>query len=126
MQAGAAQGRSYPRLAIAFLLALSLVLAACESAKPDLQDDPEVVRSLEALVREWQLSTQAIGVTLAVSTENRGGWVGAAGVSNRDDESPVAPNVLFRAGSITKTFVAVVVLRASKSLFAACENKNLV
>ncbi|MCH7697549.1 MAG: beta-lactamase family protein [Chloroflexi bacterium] len=62
-------------------------------------------------MKDWQLSTHAIGVTLAVSTDGRGGWVGTAGVSDRDDASPVAPDALFRVGSITKTFVAVIILQ---------------
>ncbi|ONI73782.1 hypothetical protein BWI15_10185 [Kribbella sp. ALI-6-A] len=40
-----------------------------------------------------------------------GDWIGVSGVGERSSRSPVDPESWFRAGSITKTFTAVVVLQ---------------
>lgn len=50
------------------------------------------------------------GAVMAISTP-QGSWVGASGLSNREKKTPMQPKDRFAIASISKTFVAVVVLQ---------------
>lgn len=51
------------------------------------------------------------GITMYVHVDGVGTWVGAAGLANRETEQPVQPDDRFRIASVSKTFVATVVLQ---------------
>ena len=51
------------------------------------------------------------GAALAVFVPGRGVWVGARGQADRDGGTPLAPDMLFGVGSISKLFVATVAMQ---------------
>ncbi len=51
------------------------------------------------------------GITMYVHVDGEGTWVGAAGLANRETQQPVQPDDRFRIASVSKTFVATVVLQ---------------
>jgi D-alanyl-D-alanine carboxypeptidase len=51
------------------------------------------------------------GISVAIATRHGLTWTGASGVANLQSAQPVTANMLFGIGSITKTFVAVVILQ---------------
>jgi D-alanyl-D-alanine carboxypeptidase len=71
---------------------------------------PAVTTRLDALVQGVQ-NLHVPGLVLGVDVAGQGSYVAAAGQSGLDDLAPVAPESRFRIGSITKTFVATVVLQ---------------
>ncbi|MFJ9457335.1 serine hydrolase domain-containing protein [Kitasatospora sp. NPDC101447] len=68
------------------------------------QDRPELREAIEEIVRSGIL-----GVQLRVNDE-RGEWVGSAGVQEPDGGAQASADGHFRIGSVTKSFVATVVL----------------
>jgi D-alanyl-D-alanine carboxypeptidase len=91
------------------LLALLSIaaLAACAPA-------PAAAANLQTLLERWQQDTKVTAVTMAVARPGGRPWLGAAGVRDRDTGAPLAPHDLFQIGSITKTFVATVVLQLAE------------
>ncbi|MEV8015211.1 serine hydrolase domain-containing protein [Streptomyces sp. NPDC086554] len=87
-------------------------LAAGAFAAPALASAPgqgdrhrATQKAMEAAVNE-----DAPGVTVQAK-DRRGAWNSAAGVGNLDDQSPRGAHDHYRVGSITKTFVATVLLQ---------------
>ncbi len=76
--------------------------AAPASAEPDRDDVRQALAELTA--------TGMAGVQVRVQ-EGRDNWTEVAGVERLGDDDPVPANGRFRVGSITKTFVATVVLQ---------------
>lgn len=88
-------------------LLLIAALAACTPA-PAAAPDPQT------LLHRWQLDTKVTAVTMAVAPPGQPPWLGAAGVRDRETREPLAPTDPFLIGSITKTFVATVVLQLAE------------
>ena len=76
--------------------------------------DSPTIANLQTLI-DRQVKTENIpGIVLQISTpENT--WVGAAGVADLETKTPLKKSDRFRIGSITKTFVAVVMLQLYES-----------
>src|SRR5260370_27371313 len=51
------------------------------------------------------------GLSAAIATRDGILWISAAGLANVQSHELIRPNMLFGIGSITKTFVAVVILQ---------------
>ncbi|MFS0838641.1 serine hydrolase domain-containing protein [Paenibacillus sp. 1P03SA] len=68
-----------------------------------------IARSLQKVIQEI-VDSGFLGVQLRVHDE-RGAWVGSAGVSTLGEEAKPSTNGHFRIGSNTKTFTATVVLQ---------------
>jgi CubicO group peptidase (beta-lactamase class C family) len=66
-------------------------------------------RALEAAVDSPE--TMFPGALLYVSSPELGTWTGAAGLGDIETNTPMRPDDKFRAGSIVKPFVAVVILQ---------------
>jgi CubicO group peptidase (beta-lactamase class C family) len=66
-------------------------------------------RVLEAAVESPDTSYP--GVVLHVSSPQLGSWTGAAGMGDIETNIPMSPHDKFRAGSLTKPFIAAVVLQ---------------
>jgi len=80
------------------------------------QSQPVVTRQAAARAELQSLVEQAVangnpGVSAAVATREGVIWTGVAGKADLTTGAPVRPDMLFGIGSITKTFVAVVVLQ---------------
>ncbi|MFT5141801.1 MAG: D-alanyl-D-alanine carboxypeptidase [Rhodothermales bacterium] len=93
---------------ISFLACL-LVLSACAPPKPaPLEPGPEA--ELQALL-DAGIEKGIPGLSAVVATSEGVVWSGVSGMANLQTGAPVRPDMLFGIGSITKTFVAVVVLQ---------------
>ncbi len=76
---------------------------------PDLS--PELRRSLELLLEQEVASTSIPGALLYVNIPGQGMWLGARGLADQGQGIPMVPLDRFRIASVTKTFVATVVLQ---------------
>ncbi|MCB9766465.1 MAG: beta-lactamase family protein [Alphaproteobacteria bacterium] len=88
-------------------LPILLILLAC--ASPGL--DPELEAALQDTLDQERDRGEAPGATLAVYISDQGTWAGASGMGDLSAEVPTAVDDRFKVGSITKTFVATVVLQ---------------
>lgn len=93
------------QFAIAVVSALGLVVAAAGGAGAAPADRTELQRALDDLV-----TAGAAGVQIRVH-DRHGEWTGSAGVAELGRPQPVPTDGRFRIGSITKTFVATVLLQ---------------
>ncbi|NQV72717.1 beta-lactamase family protein [bacterium] len=93
--------------------ALILTLASCSSPASERPEYDAVVADLQAVLDEAITSGQP-GVSAAIATKNGILWAGTAGFSNIQTGAPVEPDMLFGIGSITKTFVNVVILQLAE------------
>ncbi|MBN1285553.1 MAG: beta-lactamase family protein, partial [Anaerolineae bacterium] len=67
---------------------------------------------LQALLDQYVAPGDPAVVLLVSTTGDT--WVGAAGLTDLDNETPVQPGDLFRIGSITKTFVATLTVQLAE------------
>ena len=104
--------------ATALLLVLSAIVGAscATNASPTdgLATEDDLELALQVLLDDWRRSYDVAGVTMALGLQGQEPWVGASGVSSLEVGTPLGPGDRFRIGSITKTFVAVVVLQLVK------------
>ncbi|MCB9666298.1 MAG: beta-lactamase family protein [Alphaproteobacteria bacterium] len=73
--------------------------------------DPALAAALQEVLDTERSRLGAPGATLAVHVPGRGSWVGASGTRDEDQLEPVRSTDGFLYGSITKTFVAALVLQ---------------
>jgi D-alanyl-D-alanine carboxypeptidase len=94
------------------LAALLLVSSCTQQATPE-QNRLEAAAELQALLEDG-VAQGIPGISAAVSTRDGIVWSGVAGMADLATGEPVEPDDLFGIGSITKTFVAVVILQLSE------------
>jgi len=93
---------------IAMMLATVLATAGCLSARTEpAAPGPE---ALHTTLTRWRTKADIPATVLGV-THPGGSWQGADGTLERGGSAPVATDASFRIASITKIFVAVVVLQ---------------
>ena len=103
------------------ILALSVALVGCDSkqTRPTAQtsgisaDQRGVQSGLQTLLNE-AVSKGIPGISVAVATHEGLVFEGVAGKANLQTGTPVRSDMLFGIGSITKTFVAVVILQLAE------------
>lgn len=66
---------------------------------------------LQRVLEEFGERAELPGVTAAVLRHNTELWTGGAGVADPEGDQPMLPETLFAIGSMTKSFVAALVLR---------------
>ena len=71
--------------------------------------------ALQALLDHWRARAGVPAVTLTVGGPGAAAWAGASGTAERGGGAPVPPDVPFRVASVTKTFVATVVLQLAEA-----------
>jgi D-alanyl-D-alanine carboxypeptidase len=102
------------RALLAVLAALLVALLACvpvTAQTPGLLD-PELAAKFQQRLERWRESHRAPGVAAAVRLPDGALWVGTAGVRIvGHGHKPVTQHTPFVIGSLTKTFVAALVLR---------------
>jgi D-alanyl-D-alanine carboxypeptidase len=78
--------------------------------------DPRLARQLQRALDDAlrDPSTHAPGAILHVQSRRLGAWTGVAGLGRVAPSAPMRPDDGFRAGSIVKPFVAVVVLQLAE------------
>jgi len=98
------------RTAAALTAGSFLVVEAAQSQAPNSARTP-VDQALDRFIETYMRAMNSPGLTLG--TANRAGTVRVAsyGFSNPGLKEPVAPNMLFHIGSITKSFVALTLLQ---------------
>src|SRR5688572_9794080 len=106
-----------------FLFALALVIAAPTALRSQPPQDrgprdadhasrggdphPKTVDEFKAAVQQVLDDTRVPGAGLALVRLNGVEWAGGVGYADRDARTPVTADTHFRAGSISKTFVAI-------------------
>jgi D-alanyl-D-alanine carboxypeptidase len=110
--------RRVTRLVISLFLVAAVGLVSMPASSGDTTSTlpPAVTTQLDELAQGVQ-NLHVPGLVLGVDVAGQGTYVAAAGQSGLDDMTPVVPESRFRIGSITKTFVATVVLQ----LVGECE-----
>jgi D-alanyl-D-alanine carboxypeptidase len=94
------------------ILIVVLGLTACKAPTEkafDTQLDDKLQMALQNAVENPD--TKFPGVLLYISSSKLGTWVGAAGLSNIKTDTAMRPDDKFRAGSIMKPFISVVILQ---------------
>jgi D-alanyl-D-alanine carboxypeptidase len=98
-----------------------LVIAGCESGTTEAPPAATSVRSpvvrqvdpavAQARLDEWRAEVHAFGVSAGIRVPGHDDVLVAAGVDDRDPDSPMQATGVFPIASITKTFVAAVTLQ---------------
>ena len=97
------------RLAIALCLALLAPHASAAELRPARNLDELRARIAAVLDRD-----HVPGVGLALVARDEVLWAGGVGLADRDAGRPVTADTLFRVGSITKSFVALALVKLSE------------
>ena len=96
------------------MLATLMAVAGCTARTAQrVANDRGAPPQLQALLDE-AVSAGIPGISAAVATHDSVVWVGVAGKADLQTGAPVRPDMLFGVGSITKTFVAVVILQLAE------------
>jgi D-alanyl-D-alanine carboxypeptidase len=100
---------------IVFLLCLmSLFSCAVLNDQPEIEDavfTSELTAALQTELESLNQSLDNYGMSASLYISDRCYWEAAAGVTQQDASVPVEPDMLFNFASITKTFVAAIVLQ---------------
>ncbi len=92
-------------------LALLLWVLASLTSHAQVANDPAVANELDRILQEGLQAEGHIGLVSAVAFPDGSIWQGAAGWSNPDAQEPIRTDHRLAFASITKTFVAAVVLQ---------------
>lgn len=79
--------------------------------RPERTVPPELAAELQAVLDATREKQAIPGVQVAVLWPDGRLWVGTSGLADLGARQPVTPDTLFAVGSITKTFVAALVLQ---------------
>ena len=97
-------------LVAATTLAVLLGSGGCQNSPVPEPGNPSA-QTLQATLDTWRARADVPAVVLGVSDSGRASWLGASGTSERAGAVGVTTDARFRIASITKVFVAVVVLQ---------------
>jgi len=97
-------------LVAATTLAVLLGSGGCRNSPVPESGSPSA-QTLQATLDTWRARADVPAVMLGVSDSDGGSWVGASGTPERAGAVGVTTDARFRIASITKVFVAVVVLQ---------------
>jgi len=73
--------------------------------------DPQLSQALQKSLKNARETLKTDNVSASLFISDRCFWEGAVGVTTQDRDVPVNPNTIYGFGSITKTFVAGIVLQ---------------
>ncbi len=95
------------------IVALALVASACAANTPpsDTDPHPKTVDEFKAAVQKVLDDTGVPGAGIALVRLNGVEWAGGVGLADRDARTPVTADTHFRAGSISKTFIAAALVQ---------------
>ena len=102
---------SRPRRLAARLSAFALILATAGCAQSAMSVGGTPDEQVQQLLDHWRQRADVPAVTLAVDGPGRSRFVTASGTEERDGNTPATADAQFRVASITKLFVATVVLQ---------------
>jgi D-alanyl-D-alanine carboxypeptidase len=106
-------GTRSSRRGAATAVAVAMVLSAVGCARPPQAAGPEdtTPQAWQSIVDRWRSRAEAPAVVVAVGEADGATWVGASGTADRETRDPIDISATFRIASITKMYVAVVVLQ---------------
>jgi D-alanyl-D-alanine carboxypeptidase len=102
------------RRALVILWLISLSACAVLDDKPHVEDpvfDPQLSDALQKALEEAARFQKADSISASLYISDRCFWEGTAGVTKPEPSVPVESDMLFGFASITKTFVAAIVLQ---------------
>jgi CubicO group peptidase (beta-lactamase class C family) len=99
--------------ALAFLLG-AVPLAAQPGPDPHRDPTPQTLEAFKAAAERVLQETGVPGAGLALVHASGLEWAGGIGFADRDLKTPVTADTHFRAGSISKTFVALALVQMSE------------
>jgi D-alanyl-D-alanine carboxypeptidase len=76
--------------------------------------DPRLASQLQEILDKNRELFAAGGASAAIVIPDEGLWAGASGIADPSTGDPVTPKTVFALGSVTKTFVAALVLKLSE------------
>jgi D-alanyl-D-alanine carboxypeptidase len=95
----------------AWLSTFALILATVGCAQSAMSVGGTPDKQVQQLLDQWRQRADVPAVTLAVDGPGRNRFVTASGTEERDGNTPATADAQFRVASITKLFVATVVLQ---------------
>src|SRR5436190_14386372 len=93
----------------------AIALAACSvvlSAQATTDPTPKTVDEFRLAVQTVLSDTGVPGAGIALVRMSGVEWAGGVGLADRDAKTPVTADTHFRAGSISKTFIASALVQA--------------
>ena len=95
------------------IVALAVCASACSAGAPPSERDPHpgTVDEFKAAVQRVLDDTGVPGAAIALVRLNGVEWAGGVGFADRDARTPVTADTHFRAGSISKTFIAAALVQ---------------
>jgi CubicO group peptidase (beta-lactamase class C family) len=102
------------RAGLALVAALTVVTSAQDYSAPAGDPYPKTIDELTAAVRKVLDDTGVPGVGLALVRLGGVEWAGGVGYADRDAKTAVTADTHFRAGSISKTFIAAALVQLSE------------
>jgi CubicO group peptidase (beta-lactamase class C family) len=108
---GSTRGGLWFRSVAKLALTLANLAAIASSAKGDERPAPQTLAELEQRICKVLESTNTPGAGVALVSRDGPFWVAALGLADRAAAKPVTPETLFRFASISKSFVALSVLK---------------
>jgi CubicO group peptidase (beta-lactamase class C family) len=99
------------RLVVAALLAAACVTAGAQAPTPDPDPWPATVEDFRTAVQQVLSDTGVPGAGLALVRMGGVEWAGGVGLADRDRKTPVTADTHFRAGSISKSFIASAIVQ---------------
>jgi D-alanyl-D-alanine carboxypeptidase len=119
----AVRGRLKQVASLVFAVIVVLTAGACSGggrsadengATTGLDSGPglenKLASELQSILDEERERFQASAASAAIVVPGEGVWTGASGTADIETEAPVTPETAFAVGSVTKTFVAALVL----------------
>lgn len=96
------------------LVLSAVALAACAPVQAQTADDPypKSVEEFRTAVQQVLSDTGVPGAGVALVRTSGIEWAGGIGLADRDQKTPVTADTHFRAGSISKTFIASALVQA--------------
>src|SRR6185436_6422180 len=96
---------------VLFLLALTITAHPCTAAPVSPASGSELGAAMEREVPRLLREGEVPGISIAVIRDRKIAWSGAFGVADPASGTPVRPDTVFQAASLTKPVVAYVALR---------------
>ncbi|HYE87526.1 MAG TPA: serine hydrolase domain-containing protein [Vicinamibacterales bacterium] len=95
----------------AALLSALIIVASSGVLAQRRDPDPKTLEEFRAAVQQVLSDTGTPGAGIALVRTDGVEWAGGIGVANRETQKPVTADTHFRAGSISKTFVAAALVQ---------------
>jgi len=93
-------------------IAIVLLCLSCANESPPTASDPTLAEQLQKVLDDGITNYDGKGVSVAVIMPGQKTWVGTSGISH--EATLITADMLFSAGSITKTFTAATIMQLAE------------